>query len=122
MLQMFIQKGSDTKTISNTDCFKLCSLAEAMGTAQKIQRGIRDFGKGIESSSIDLFFFVELIREPAFHAKNENEKAILHVVCQTDQIVWSHFFLNQHEIVSNRVQISTKPYVGALMNQFIQLV
>jgi len=35
----FIQKGSDTKTISDTDCLELCSLAEAMGAAQKIQRG-----------------------------------------------------------------------------------
>jgi hypothetical protein len=122
--QTFIQKkGSDTKKISDTDCFELSSLAEAMGAAQKIQRGVRDLGQGIQSSSaIDLFFSVELIREPAFHAENEKEKVVLHVVFLTDQIFWSRFFLNQREIVSNRVQNSTKLYVGALINWFIQLV
>ena len=90
----FTQKGNDTKTISDTNCFELSSLAEAMVAMQKIQRRICDLNQGIESSSIDLFFSIELIREPAFHSKNEKEKTILHIVCQTDQIFWSRFFLN----------------------------
>lgn len=55
-----------------------------MVAVQKIQTEVGDLGQGINSSSIDLFFSVEFIREPAFHAENEKEKIILHVVCQTD--------------------------------------
>jgi hypothetical protein len=41
------KKGGDTKKISDTDCFELSSLAEAMGAAQKIQRGVHELGQGI---------------------------------------------------------------------------
>jgi len=59
-------------------------LVEAMVAVQKIQTEVGELGQSINSSSIDLFFSVEFIREPAFHAENEKEKIILQVVCQTD--------------------------------------
>ena len=121
-MEKHLYKGGDTKTISDTGCFVLL-FGRSNGSSAKDSKRDSWFGSGHRVLIYWSFFPVVLIREPAFHIENEIGKIILHVVCQTDQIFWSRFFLCEPTWDCAKWLLnSTKLYVGALMKQFIQLL